>query len=137
MASLNGHCLCGSISYTGDADPVATIVCHCDDCQRSSGAAFSVNVLVPESELTINGEPGSFQTTGTDTQKPRERMFCKSCGSQLFTKLEEFEGMIVIKAGTLDDTDAFTPGAEIWTESKQAWVEAGAGGRQAAPRGMG
>ena len=47
MAKLTGGCLCGSVRYECDATPLGTAVCHCTHCQKVSGSAFSVNVLVP------------------------------------------------------------------------------------------
>ena len=39
-----GHCLCGAISYTYDGESEAVVLCHCGDCQRHTGSAFSVMV---------------------------------------------------------------------------------------------
>lgn len=135
MGSLSGHCLCGDISYDSDADPAMTAMCHCDDCQRSSGSAFSVNLLIEEDSLTVTGTPAVFETVGAETGEKRERMFCARCGSQVFTKLVEMEGMIVIKAGTLDDRSAVAPELEIWTETAQPWHEEHED-RGAFPRGL-
>jgi hypothetical protein len=30
---------------------------------------------------------------------------------------------VFIKAGTLDDTSQFTPQMQLWTDSKQHWVD--------------
>jgi len=32
-----GHCLCGAVSYTINANPLRMAQCHCKDCQRASG----------------------------------------------------------------------------------------------------
>ncbi|MFB6720675.1 GFA family protein [Kribbella sp. NPDC056345] len=67
-----GHCLCGPISYRFDADPEAVVLCHCGECQRHSGSAFSVNVLVPRAALEITGTPATYQTTGTENGHLRD-----------------------------------------------------------------
>jgi hypothetical protein len=122
MASITGRCVCGAITYECDADPVLHLICHCDDCQRSSGASFSVNVVVPDDALKVSGEPSTYETVGTDHGNPRERKFCPTCGSQLFTVLTEMP-FTAIKAGTLDDKALVTPGMEIWMDSAQPWHE--------------
>jgi glutathione-dependent formaldehyde-activating enzyme len=66
MGKLDGHCLCGSITYECDAEPIMTGICHCTDCQRSSASAFSIVVGVPRDELTIHGEMKVFETIGDD-----------------------------------------------------------------------
>ena len=44
---ITGHCLCGSVTYSADAEPAVQAVCHCTDCQRQTGNPFSVIVGVP------------------------------------------------------------------------------------------
>ena len=52
---LTGRCLCGSVTYSADADPIVQAVCHCTNCQRQTGTAFSVVVGVPRAALTVEG----------------------------------------------------------------------------------
>jgi hypothetical protein len=133
---LTGHCLCGAVTYTCDAEPAATAVCHCDDCQRSSGSAFSVNILVPRAALAVEGETlATFETTGTDTGLPRQRQFCSACGSPVVTMLEEMPEVAIVKAGTLDDRSWLEPAMEVWCERSQPWVAAA--GEQRMTRGLG
>ena len=33
-----GGCLCGAVRYGYDAAPLATVACHCRDCQKLTGA---------------------------------------------------------------------------------------------------
>src|SRR4051794_28887014 len=70
MAKLDGHCLCGQIAYTSDAEPIMTAVCHCADCQRQTGTTFSLVVAVPRDQLRIHGTPKVFQTMGDDRGAP-------------------------------------------------------------------
>jgi hypothetical protein len=54
MASIKGGCLCGSVRYSSEAEPVMTAVCHCKHCQRQSGSAFSPLVAVQKGTLDID-----------------------------------------------------------------------------------
>ena len=42
MPRYTGGCLCGSVTYTIDAEPVPgrQLLCHCFDCQKQTGSAF-------------------------------------------------------------------------------------------------
>jgi len=40
--SLTGQCLCGIITYELKNPPEMTRVCHCKNCQRQAGSAFSL-----------------------------------------------------------------------------------------------
>ena len=55
--SHTGGCLCGAITYEFPNDPAAYGVCHCLNCQKQAGSAFSTLAPVPKSEFNLNGEP--------------------------------------------------------------------------------
>ena len=54
-APFSGGCACGAIRYVCSRAPVATLNCHCLDCQRSSGAPFASGFIVRVSDITITG----------------------------------------------------------------------------------
>jgi hypothetical protein len=118
-----GNCLCGAISYRFDAQPEAVVLCHCAHCQRHSGAAFSVNVLVARDALEISGTPKSYQTVGVENGNLRERLFCGDCGTPIFTILHERPEIMIVKAGTLDDSTGLEPSVEVWWRRAQGWIE--------------
>ena len=62
--TMTGRCLCGDVSYEITGDVIATAVCHCDHCQRQSGGAFSVNLVVHESQLAVTGDLQTYVETG-------------------------------------------------------------------------
>lgn len=118
-----GRCLCGQISYEFEGDPLASVLCHCQNCQRQSGGAFSVNVVLMESQLKVDGELSTFEERSEDgDQVYVRRRFCGSCGSPIYSALTEPAGVIALKAGTLDDHSIVSPVRQVWTEHKQAWV---------------
>ena len=121
-ARSTGHCLCGGVSYAFEGEPAMVAICHCDDCQRHSGAAFSVNVVVPTAALAIEGSPRVHETIGSDSGQTRRRLFCGDCGSPMFTVLTEQPDIVIIKAGTLDDRSAVAPTIEMWCRRAQGWV---------------
>ncbi|MFE6758171.1 GFA family protein [Streptomyces sp. NPDC057684] len=125
LSTRTGHCLCGSISYRFDAQPEAVVVCHCAHCQRHTGSAFSVNILVDRDALEIKGTPKSYQTTGVENGNLRDRHFCGTCGTPIFTTLHERRDLMIVKAGTLDDPTGLEPSAEVWLRRAQDWVEPG------------
>ena len=121
MSKVAGSCLCGSVKYESDAEPQMVAVCHCSHCQKTSGSAFSVNLAMPADSVHMSGKIASYEDTGT-SGKPVIRMFCSKCGSSLASDVKAFPGLLLVKAGTLDDASWVKPGLEIWTESAQDWV---------------
>ena len=123
MPKLDGRCLCGNVTYSCDAEPVTTAVCHCTDCQRQTGASFSTIVAVPRDALQVEGRDslGSFTTVGTDSGQEVSRQFCRECGSPVMSLAEAMPEVAFIKAGTLDDTSWLEPQVHVWCDSAQPW----------------
>ncbi len=124
MPKIAGTCLCGSVKYSSDVEPVMTAVCHCKSCQRQTGTAFSIVVGMPEASLEVDGQEniGEFLGTG-DSGGKVHRNFCRNCGSPLWSTCESISGVEFIKAGTLDDTSWLDPTAHVWCETMQPWVD--------------
>ncbi len=119
---ITGQCLCGAVHYRAAGPVLTTAVCHCEDCQRATGSAFSVNVGVRASTLEVDGELATYETTGTDTGERRQRRFCPRCGSPVLTLLAETPDLVVLKGGTLDDRSRLSPQVEVWRSSAQPWI---------------
>jgi hypothetical protein len=126
MGKLDGHCLCGQVTYTvagEDPEPIMTAICHCTECQRQTGTGYSIVVAVDRDEFEVKGDSlAEFQTVGTDHRLPVARKFCSNCGSPIVSLLELMPDFAFIKAGTLDDASWLEPECEAWCESAQPWV---------------
>jgi hypothetical protein len=119
-----GRCQCGQITYDLTGDLIATAVCHCDHCQRQSGAAFSVNLIVHESQMALSGDLSTFEDRGEHGDAVYVyRRFCGQCGTPIFSAMVEPAGILAVKAGTLDDRSGVQPTVEVWCDHKQPWVE--------------
>jgi hypothetical protein len=119
---VTGRCLCGSVTYSSDAEPVVQAVCHCEDCQRQTGGPFTVVIGVPRDSLTVAGDSlASFKTVGADHGGETERSFCNLCGAPLFSFNPTLPDFALIKAGSLDDASWVQPAFEVWTSSAQPW----------------
>ena len=119
-----GRCLCGEVTYELDGDVIATVVCHCEHCQRQGGGPFSVNLVAHEAQLTVHGTLQTYVETGEhDDGEYVRRRFCGSCGSPIVSELAQTEGVVAVKAGTLDDRSEVRPTVEVWCEHRQPWVE--------------
>ena len=123
MSSIVGGCLCGSVRYESEAEAVLTTVCHCRDCQKQTGSAFSVLVVLPKGSLRTEGRPlASVETVGEDTGLPITRRFCPECGSGVVSEVAATPDLEWLKAGTLDDPSWLRPQMHMWTSSAQPWV---------------
>jgi len=121
MASITGGCLCGKVHYSADVDPIFAGICHCHNCQKATGSAFSAVVAVPQPALTVQGELKIYEDKG-DSGSPMYRRFCPECGSAVLAEAAVMPGVVMIQAGTLDDTARLKPGMQIYCDSAQPWV---------------
>jgi hypothetical protein len=122
MGQLDGRCLCGKVTYHCDGEPMATLLCHCTDCQRQTGTAFSIVVGVEREALHVDGAVSSFTTVGEDTGEAVHRQFCTACGSPIVSLPDATPDLAFIKAGTLNDRSWLEPEMEIWCRSAHPYV---------------
>lgn len=122
MSTIQGNCLCGSVRYSSSQRPSMTAVCHCSDCQKQSGSAFSVNLMLPAEGFQVDGLTlASYRVRG-GSGMPVRRFFCSHCGSPLYTEMAALPGMLAVKAGTLADPASIAPNLHLWCASAQPWV---------------
>ena len=121
---IDGGCHCGYITYEGEADPGTATICHCADCQMLSGTAFRTALPVPSEKFRIvTGEPTIYVKTAESGNK-RQQAFCPRCGSPIFsTSPDEGPKSYVVRLGTVRQRDQIVPQVQIWTRSRQRWLD--------------
>jgi hypothetical protein len=92
--------------------------CHCADCRKTSSSHSAV-MAVPEAGLKLTGETRSFSSPG-DSGNMVTRTFCPNCGSGIFSQGAR-PGVVMLKAGTLDDPEHFKPMATVYASSAPSW----------------
>ncbi|MEI9885490.1 MAG: GFA family protein [Rhizomicrobium sp.] len=121
VAPFQGGCLCGAVRYESASEPIAVMECHCRDCQRSTGGAGTVAVLLPKPVFALTkGTPKGYTVTG-DNGGEVTRFFCAECGSPLYS-LPANAPLAVVKAGSLDDPSWIKIGGALYTSSAQPWA---------------
>lgn len=117
--SVSGACQCGKVQYSVDGEVYRLNVCHCRDCQRQSGSAFGMSLVIkPEAFRLEAGELKEFQVTA-DSGREKTCAFCRDCGVRIYNRTS---ALMSIKAGTLNDTSWLRPDAHYWARSKQPWT---------------
>lgn len=126
-----GGCTCGKVRFRLKAEPIAVNCCHCRDCQRLSGSAFAINVLI-ETELVelLGVEPVAAQLE-TPSGKGQANMRCPDCRVSVWSIYHAAgDGARFVRGGALDDTTVLEPTVHIHTSSKQGWVSIPDGAEQ-------
>ena len=121
---IDGGCSCGAIKIEGEADPEKTQVCHCTDCQTSTGTAFRVSIPVSGATFKMTGQPNYYLKTTADSGKPRLQAFCGSCASPIYstTPGEGVQPSYMVRVGILRQRDQLAPRRQQWWRSARPWV---------------
>ena len=115
---LTGGCYCKQIRYSFEGDVMASLQCHCRECQYIAGGHPNALMVLPQAGFKYEtGVPATF--TRTDIDKAVTRHFCSNCGTSLATQSPFRPGAMIIKVGTLDDPSVYKPTAAIFTIDKQ------------------
>jgi hypothetical protein len=116
-----GGCSCGEIRYRLASEPLFVHCCHCLNCQRQTGSAFVVNILIETDRVElVAGEPVAVSVP-RDGGKKQEIWRCPSCQVAVFSQYTS-PRVRFVRAGTLDDPSSVEPDVHIYTRSKLPWV---------------
>ena len=120
-ASREGGCACGAVRYRLASEPLFVHCCHCLNCQRQTGSAFVVNLLIEADRVEVpDGAPEAVDLPRDDGSAQRVYR-CPACRIALFSEYTRPEVRFV-RAGTLDDPRGVAPDVHIFTRSKVGWV---------------
>lgn len=120
MTERMGGCACGKVRFKISQPFLGMAVCHCLDCQKSSGGGPNYMALVPKSgfELT-QGEPRTYASQA-DSGAEISRTFCADCGTPLWSAPAGVP-FYPVKVGALDDPSDLRPTLHLYTDSAQPW----------------
>ena len=120
MPPYTGRCQCGAVKYKIIQPPITVHACYCTDCQKRSGSAFGISMVIAENAFILTGVIKSFEREA-DSGYQIKQCFCPECGNPIFGMSERRPKFIVLFAGTLDDTTWFKMERLIWTSRAQPW----------------
>jgi len=116
-----GGCACGAVRYRLASDPLFVNCCHCLNCQRQTGSAFVINVLIESDRVELLGrEPVAVEVPRDDGSTQRIHR-CPHCQVAVFSHYTN-PRVSFVRAGTLDDPASVEPDAHIYIRSKVPWL---------------
>ena len=119
--AMTGSCQCGSVTFSVDAPALLTYACFCHSCQKRTGSAFSMGLIVPTAALRINGELSAWSRV-SDQGSTNTRYSCAQCGNIIYGTGEASPELAKLQSGLLDDTSDVEPEVYLWARYRQPWV---------------
>ncbi|KAJ4396840.1 hypothetical protein N0V93_001062 [Gnomoniopsis smithogilvyi] len=147
---MEGGCCCGYVRYRLEQAPIAVHCCHCTSCQRETGSAFGINVIIEATNLTRlpsapatipaqAGAPNIFPPAGPAlssssspelirAQIPQESgeaqnvTHCPKCFTAVWTEYSVGPAVRFVRQGTLDRAWLVQPDLHLYVRSKRDFI---------------
>ncbi len=115
---IQGSCLCGSIRFEVRGPVHEMGNCHCPECRKKYGSAFGTIAVVSKTDFSYKS---GQELIGNYKVSERVTLYhCKRCGSPL-PLCEEWDSLVGIPAGLLDDDPGCKPSSHIFVGTKAVW----------------
>jgi hypothetical protein len=116
-----GGCACGAVRYRLTSDPLFIHCCHCLNCQRQTGSAFVINLLIEADRIELlAGAPQPVEVPRDDGST--QKIFrCPTCQVAVYSQYTH-PRVRFVRGGTLDDPRGVAPDVHIFTRSKVGWI---------------
>jgi hypothetical protein len=117
-----GGCSCGAVRYRLTSDPLFVHCCHCLNCQRQTGSAFVINLLIEADRVELlSGAPVGVDVP-RDDGTAQQIVRCPACQVAVYSHYGRPE-IAFVRGGTLDEPSSIGPDVHIYTRSKLPWVQ--------------
>jgi hypothetical protein len=121
MERITGNCLCGSVAFEVDDAFENFQLCHCTQCQKTTGSAHASSLFTaPESITWLSGEENIVRYDLDD--RSISNAFCKQCGSRV-PYLSRSGKVLVVVAGSLNSKPSISPRGNIFWEERAGWYD--------------
>ena len=121
MSERIASCHCGALSVACSGEPRKVSLCHCQQCQRRTGSAFSVAVFYDRAQVAVQGEAASYVRPSASGLAVDFR-FCQACGSNLFWYPARMPALVGVAYGGFADPDFVIPDQAVWSSEGHRWV---------------
>lgn len=119
MKKVIGSCLCNEVTFECNDTFEFFHLCHCHQCQKTSGSAHGANYFSrPENITWLSGERNVARFDVP--QRAITNAFCQQCGSAL-PYVSKTGKYLVVPAGSLDVTPSCPLKRHIFWQEKASW----------------
>ncbi len=122
---IDGRCHCGNITFEAEIDPDLVYVCHCTDCQSTSGSPFRWAVSVPKEDFRLlSGSPKAY-VKRAESGAESHQLFCPDCASPIYSASSRDDWKSLnLRLGTVRQRAELQPKLQLWHRSARPWAGA-------------
>lgn len=114
-------CCCGASSVDVEGEPILNAICHCANCKRRTGSAFSWSTYFADERVVgRSGDFGVYEIAGAN---PQRRWFCALCGSTLLWKVARRPAETGVAGGCFADPPLPAPSATVSNDGRCTWLD--------------
>ena len=121
MTIRTAACACGRLTATCEGEPVRVSICHCTECKRRTGGAFSWNSRWPTAAVRIEGESRGFTRRGEEGGTVTHH-FCPECGVTVWYETGDTMDTVAIPVGAFATPDFPQPTVSVYDVRRQPWL---------------
>ncbi len=114
-----GSCLCCLFTFTVSGSFGDVRYCHCSQCRKKTGTAFSANAKIRETHGRCLGTRDKI--TEFEHKPGLYNAFCSDCGSPLYARSDHDPDDVRVRLGGFEDTVDATITGHVQTSSKADW----------------
>ncbi len=114
-----GSCLCGDVSISISAEFQLVEYCHCQTCQRATGAPLMAWAGAATDSVRIEGD----RLSSFESSPGVERTFCSRCGTSLTIWAAAFPDVMYVSIAALDNAASIEPEVHIWRSHRLPWLD--------------
>ena len=119
LQRTTGSCLCGLFTFSVSGSFGDVRYCHCSQCRKKTGTAFSANAKIQKAQWTLNGSRDKI--TEFEHKPGLFNAFCSDCGSPLYARSDHDPEDIRVRLGGFDGTVHVAITGHVQTSSKADW----------------
>ena len=121
MVTRKASCRCGALRATCTGEPIRISVCHCLECQKRTGSAFSAQARWPDEQVAVTGALRTWERLADSGGRAAYR-FCPECGSTVTYTNEGWPGVTAIPLGAFADPAFPAPLFSVYEHRMHGWT---------------
>ncbi|MCE2571152.1 GFA family protein [Motilimonas eburnea] len=121
MENIQGSCLCGAVRFSCENNFNQFHLCHCQQCQKTSGSAHAANLFTAVDNIEWLSGADLVKRFDLDGRAITS-CFCQACGCSL-PYVSGTGKALVVPAGSLDGQPNITVDDHIFWEERACWYD--------------